>query len=360
MKSADYATLLRTLPALYEGKTLDELPRCFLEFLSSIVPSNAIGYNEVNLKKGRIIATMNPSELSKSKYIEVLGHYIGQHPLVQYQQRTGDTSARKISDFLSRAQYHRLPVYQEVYRHIGGEDQFALTLRMTNETIAALALNRGRRSFTEAHRDLLNLVQPHLVQAYRNAETLTRLRKQLASVRSFVDTLPLGLVALDHRFRITSSTERARKLLEQHFPKASSYRSLPVPLHSWLSRTCKWRGRALPNATHSFSQESPTGKLSVRCIREAGRSETILLLHERSVSHSAESLRSLGLTAREAEVLLWVSRGKSNAEIAIILGAAPRTIQKHLEHVFAKLGVERRIEAAHRALEVFSPDFPLI
>jgi DNA-binding CsgD family transcriptional regulator len=64
-----------------------------------------------------------------------------------------------------------------------------------------------------------------------------------------------------------------------------------------------------------------------------------------------ESLRELGLTAREAEVLYWVSEGKRNIEIGIILGARPRTITKHLERIFEKLGVETRSAAAARALE---------
>ncbi len=59
----------------------------------------------------------------------------------------------------------------------------------------------------------------------------------------------------------------------------------------------------------------------------------------------------LGLTSREAEVLLWVAQGKSNPEIGIILGTASRTVQKHLEHIFAKLRVESRTAAARTALE---------
>jgi DNA-binding NarL/FixJ family response regulator len=62
-------------------------------------------------------------------------------------------------------------------------------------------------------------------------------------------------------------------------------------------------------------------------------------------------LESLGLTPREAEVLLWVSQGKSNPEIAGILGAAENTVKVHLSHVFEKLGVDNRHAAALGALE---------
>jgi DNA-binding NarL/FixJ family response regulator len=69
---------------------------------------------------------------------------------------------------------------------------------------------------------------------------------------------------------------------------------------------------------------------------------------------SPEPLRALGLTEREAEVLLWVAQGKSNAEIATILGAAENTVKKHLQHIFEKLGLDSRNAATVRALEALT------
>ena len=66
---------------------------------------------------------------------------------------------------------------------------------------------------------------------------------------------------------------------------------------------------------------------------------------------SPKPLETLGLTPREAEVLLWVAQGKSNGEIAIICGMAEKTVKRHLGNVFEKLGVENRNAAARRAFE---------
>ena len=63
-----------------------------------------------------------------------------------------------------------------------------------------------------------------------------------------------------------------------------------------------------------------------------------------------EKLESLGLTPREAEILFWVAQGKTNPEIATILGIGVTTVKKHLEATFAKLGVENRTSAAAAAL----------
>ncbi len=64
--------------------------------------------------------------------------------------------------------------------------------------------------------------------------------------------------------------------------------------------------------------------------------------------------RALALTAREAEVLLWVAQGKSNGDIATILGMSEKTVKQHLGSVFQKLGVENRNAASFRAMEVLS------
>lgn len=69
---------------------------------------------------------------------------------------------------------------------------------------------------------------------------------------------------------------------------------------------------------------------------------------------AAAPLETLGLTPREAEVLLWVAQGKSNQEIGMILGTAEVTIKKHLQNIFEKMGVENRNAASLQALKVLS------
>lgn len=69
---------------------------------------------------------------------------------------------------------------------------------------------------------------------------------------------------------------------------------------------------------------------------------------------SAVPLEKLGLSAREAEVLLWIAQGKTNYEAGVILAIGAATVKKHLEHIYEKLGVEGRNVATLRALEILS------
>src|SRR5215470_11701709 len=73
---------------------------------------------------------------------------------------------------------------------------------------------------------------------------------------------------------------------------------------------------------------------------------------------SAKPLEALGLTPREAEVLLWIAQGKSNGDIASILGCAENTVKVHVARIFEKLGFENRNSAAVQALELLSKPMP--
>lgn len=86
------------------------------------------------------------------------------------------------------------------------------------------------------------------------------------------------------------------------------------------------------------------------------RSEAHQIVAEQNLDPSTDfssstPLAMLGLTPREAEVLLWVAQGKSNSDVAIILGMSEKTVKIHLGHIFQKLNVESRVGAALAAIE---------
>jgi DNA-binding CsgD family transcriptional regulator len=91
----------------------------------------------------------------------------------------------------------------------------------------------------------------------------------------------------------------------------------------------------------------------VRLVEDRPEERCLLILEEQILRFPAGLLEPLGLTRREAQVLLWVARGKTDKEVAAILYISSRTLKKHLEHIYQKLGVESRTEAMVRVLQVF-------
>jgi DNA-binding CsgD family transcriptional regulator len=71
---------------------------------------------------------------------------------------------------------------------------------------------------------------------------------------------------------------------------------------------------------------------------------------QEEVAISERKSKALGLTPREAGILGWVAQGKTNSEVAVLCDISERTVQKHLEHIYEKLGVETRTAAARLAL----------
>jgi DNA-binding CsgD family transcriptional regulator len=102
--------------------------------------------------------------------------------------------------------------------------------------------------------------------------------------------------------------------------------------------------RSIPMPCESFVKNRSDARLLVRFLPGPGRAFA-LLIEEQQVGAGGQRLVELGLSERQAEVLNWTARGRTNAEIAAILGVRSRTIDKHVEHIFDRLGVETRMAA---------------
>jgi DNA-binding CsgD family transcriptional regulator len=97
-------------------------------------------------------------------------------------------------------------------------------------------------------------------------------------------------------------------------------------------------------------------QLSIHLAGQVGLGERVLLLNCQDQDSAASRLARAALTPRETEVLYWLARGKTNRDIADICGMKPRTVTKHVEHIFDKLGVETRAAAASLAAREFADD----
>jgi DNA-binding NarL/FixJ family response regulator len=135
--------------------------------------------------------------------------------------------------------------------------------------------------------------------------------------------------------RIQFATARANLWLRDLFAAAYPLDRLPEVLTRWLCDGIS--GGQLPR----FSADQSGGRLDVKLLCCETNSVCLLLERNPGVSPSRSAL-----TERQTEVLSWVARGKTNAEIGKILSLKTRTIGKYLERIFPKLGVENRTAAA--------------
>jgi len=196
-------------------------------------------------------------------------------------------------------------------------------------------------------------------------ELLARIRVHLDNARAAngsraaMDASGRYLLATDRAGQLKWCTPKARELLLAAQPdRLRTASALPPSLIEHLLRLQRNAAPGSPATVLELGQR----RLEFIYLSATGPDELLFCLSESRQNRECETLQHrLQLTAREAEVLLWISRGKSNRDIAQILEISPRTINKHLERVFEKLGVENRSSAAVQAVHVLgalkAPDY---
>ncbi len=187
-------------------------------------------------------------------------------------------------------------------------------------------------------------------------ELVARIRVHLAnarltqSARAALDATGRYLLGVDPQGRVLWSTPQASRLLDAMGAAAQ----LPADATQWVGQLGTAEG-----GPPRFAPEAAPGQRRVQFgfVGRTGPSELLLQLAELDQPAQEAVLRDrLGLTGREAEVLMWLARGKSNRDIAEILGLSPRTVNKHLETIYDKLGVENRTAAAMLAIRTLDGD----
>ena len=244
-----------------------------------------------------------------------------EHPACLRQQE-GEVGAVKLSDFLTQRELHRTWVYDTWFAPQDTEYELVVTIPspLWHTKTFLFARSGGGRDFTERDRLLLDLLQPHLARIWLAANTHRLLSSALAELDRVDEHDPRGVILLGLGGEIEFASPPTERLLREFFP-ATSGRELPPAFSEWLES----------GDTKPLIRRRGERRLTVQ------RADGALLLEERH--------ERIELTAREREVIAWVARGKTNAEIARLLWLAPSTVGKHLENIYTKLGVSTRTAA---------------
>lgn len=198
--------------------------------------------------------------------------------------------------------------------------------------------------------EVLARVAAHLKIRALQTSLADELALRIEAENQLSQSLDRAVLLADASGRIVFSTRLALDLLHKHFP-AHVGGVLPPQLGA----------EGAPLLVRRFAERDRKSSAGVppASFDEAGEDACatlqMLVLEERGSPPGPAALIALGLTVREAEVLYWIAQGKSNPDIATILGANVRTVHKHVEHIFQKLGLETRNAAMLAALEILRP-----
>ncbi|HTA36437.1 MAG TPA: helix-turn-helix transcriptional regulator [Solirubrobacteraceae bacterium] len=325
---------------------LTEFRAGVLPVLRGLIAADMASYNEISRSPPRALVTADPvgslgtvTPERQRRFAEL----VWQNPLAAHFARTGDSSARRMSDFISSRALHRLELYDLYYRELGTEYQLAFTVP-ADACLIGITLSRcGTRDFATEDRELLDQVRGLVVPLYRNLLDRDRLRAVLAAVEHAGDGAgPLAVLLVHASGALEAAHERAEPLLAALVEDRAQLQEL----HDWtfLQR----RRRVVTRRSEPLVLRLRAREMLARYV--SGREGTLdaIALYP-SPRPAVDLLRELGLTPRQASVLQLLWEGATNAEIALALTLSEHTVRHHLEEVYRRLDVRSRAAAANLA-----------
>ncbi len=353
----DLNLIISLLPELYRAADMSTFPATSLRFINRLIPSaHFSSYNEIEMTTGSARVFYEPDSFTDEAELHKPGlwTYRHQHPLMRLHEENRHLDVHKISDHLTTEELHNRDLYQQVLKKMRVEDTLSLSLQSSRNLKIFYAIN-GPAPFDERDRAVARVIRPHLIQAFENALEYTDARAMAVLSAHTFRGGSHGLIMTDFAGRIIHASEQASAHLSQAritdgeiIPVTATNENLPPRILAWLNRV----GRAEGNNAPPLELEMPGSSLVFRA--------AVVDKHHWIIASQSQDARSITdvfrnayqLSLRQADVLLWLSRGKSNADIASILHISDRTVAKHVEHIFGKLGVENRLAASRKAIEL--------
>lgn len=191
----------------------------------------------------------------------------------------------------------------------------------------------------------------YITKPINTTELVARIRVHITnnrlamSAKSALDIAGQYVMSVKQDGTVIWSTPQVHQLLEVAAGQPDWLEQDLSPLIAqWLSHK--------PSRDMTLGVDAPRRGLKLIMLGETGVGEFLLRVVDQNSPNDASVLEdTLDLTGRQAEVLYWIAKGKTNGEIGLILGTSPRTVNKHLEKIYKKLGVENRTAAAARAIQ---------
>lgn len=348
--SSDYRSALRAVQTIAAAADdVATFARTGVELLPALVASEFTTLSICDLSGGRRSVISTPGCRLSAEDRAAFDRHFHAHPLVRFHAYEGGRVTRRISDSVPFARFRQSALYDEYYRRVGLDHAVALPVYVDRHRLVSFVLNRTRRDFSGRDVAVLDLARAGLAALYRRAATLERLNTTVGGLRELIASTGASVMRLDAERRIAEVSPGAIALLVRYgVTDARPGARLAGALAAWIAAHDARHARGAPGGP-DLSLARGDDRLILHACAAAGGA-LHLVLEERLGTASAVERAPLPLSAREREVLRWVAAGKTDRDIAAILAISPRTVHKHLQRIYDKLGVETRTAAAMRAL----------
>jgi DNA-binding CsgD family transcriptional regulator len=345
LRQRDFHAILEIIEELYSYQAPEECEIGMVRSLRHVINCNSFHMSGINpsLRRARWSSSWTSGPTTSMPNVrEVFERHMHEHPFLEHwAPDQAVVKAATLSDLVSQPLWRNTALYNEVYRPFRIEHMLGVAVRVSRPYKMHVVAMRETLDFDDRDRRVLDLLAPHLEAAYRYAEGVSDLKAQLATLLQGLEVNGHAAILLGPDRRIRQTSVRAQELLTAYF-RWTDRGALPAPVDDWLRRQ-ELTAAASIAPLGPLVAERDGRRLTIQILRDRGG--PFLLLSERKLHIAPADIASLGLSPRETEVLALLAHGKSNAEIAGILGLSPATIKHCLERVYGKLDVGTRAAA---------------
>jgi DNA-binding NarL/FixJ family response regulator len=355
----DMDALLSTILILSNEIDPETMPQRTVMAVESLIPGEFVAFDGFGAdNKFTVAEWYSDYEIASPQNAAIFADCFNanphEHPLALEVVEKKRQSAVKISDFVNQTQFHRTTLYHEFFRRVGFNYQMAVALPISQHLTITCGVDRVSADFSERERAMITLLAPHLLAAICNSQKFGKLREEQILLQTAIEASSQSVIILNTDGQIKFMTTAATKLLDKYFAENKSEAGfLPEDLRQYAKhhQVLFEEEKEFFLPPRPFIVQREAGELQIRATFDNQMQEIVLLLQEQE-NLSVSKLFQLGLTKRETEILFLIMQGKTNIEIGILCRISWRTAQKHVEHIYQKLGVETRTAAMLRAIEI--------
>ncbi len=338
--SADWRAAADILGRASDVETVEEIAPAVLEPLHALLGSEFTTFDLYD-SQGRMFFFRHLPASDLSRLLEPFRTFFHEHPVsAHWKDYTECGMLMHLSEQMPVRQFLRSGLFNEVYVHQRVKYQLGIGGRVDTFSTWSLATGRLCRDYTSREKELARFLHPRLAQFISRAARRASARHAAEAISLFLNSPQTAYALVGAGGRLCELSPAARQLLKQHLPGGlPDQECLPA---SCVNQLGLRRREAQQPAPPNFTVRQ-IGSLRALVLQPAGISPAVVIFQD--TTSTANGLPS-SLTRREAEILSWIGEGKANSEIATLLGISPRTVDKHCQNLFAKIGVESRLAAA--------------
>lgn len=342
----DLRLLLSAIAELNSDVDTNSLPERALSAASKIIDADSVAFTGFSFSGEYGGVVWQNSENISPEDLEVFTEYYQENPLMNALIIERRPETLKITDLMPAKDFQRTNIYNEFYKRVGVTNQLVAPMFISDELFMTCSVNIDKQDFSDRDKLILSLIAPHFANAIRNSFAYQRLSAALEARES-------GIIAVNAKGKPLFISEYAQRLLEKYFAgEKRENNSLPQILVRWIKQielVSKTTDYKLPFAPLKIGNEK--GIMIVRFMYNSTTREKTLMLEEQKILDWRGKFEKFSLTRRETEILFWITQGKTDDVIAALLNISLRTVHKHVENLYVKLGVETRTGAMLRVVE---------